>query len=578
MATAVGLNMKITADTAGIGRGMSRTEQLLSGVDKNARSAANSLRAIAVVQVGGALLKGLNSIVGSLTSAANAAVGYANSLRSSIDATAKLAARTGISVEALQGFQVAADLSGVQNLDGAIQRLTISIGDAASGVKGPQEAFARLGLDFNQLAKLKPENQFRAVAAAIANVGNQAEKAAVAADLFGRAGVELLPLFNSNLAEIEARAKRLGIVLSSDQTAAIERMNDSFLLVRRTLDGILGQVLANIADVVTAISEEFLQFVEAFEGINGAQGGNAIADFITKSVLNGIDSFLNVVRVLGNAFLKFADLLGKIAVQVAPLFGIDTRSEAQQRLEGLEQAGGPPPGWRSPATVAEYERTIQELRREVANERAAMQMPDIQAAFNSAIDSALDAAGKVRQRIDDAGKRGPGTDAAGEIGLAGANAAGRSRADATKNSGPAINLLNEITKPVAAFAQQKGLQIGAFAKGMFDGVVERFQKRQSLIEAIDKDIAKVEEDRAKRALEIEGERFDALSRQSNQALNVSDVRSGGISEILRIASGREDPAVEEYRKQLGELKKIDAKLGELRADRVEIVGNGARAA
>jgi hypothetical protein len=69
-----------------------------------------------------------------------------------------------------------------------------------------------------------------------------------------------------------------------------------------------------------------------------------------------------------------------------------------------------------------------------------------------------------------------------------------------------------------------------------------------------------------------------LSRRSNQALQVGDVRSGGISEVLRIASGREDPAVEEYRKQLSELRKIDAKLGELRSDRVEIVGNGARAA
>jgi hypothetical protein len=84
-------------------------------------------------------------------------------------------------------------------------------------------------------------------------------------------------------------------------------------------------------------------------------------------------------------------------------------------------------------------------------------------------------------------------------------------------------------------------------------------------------------DRAKRAAEIEADRLDALSRTSNQALSVSDVRSGGISDILRIATGREDPAIEEYRKQLGELRKIDAKLGELRADRVEIAGNGARA-
>lgn len=104
------------------------------------------------------------------------------------------------------------------------------------------------------------------------------------------------------------------------------------------------------------------------------------------------------------------------------------------------------------------------------------------------------------------------------------------------------------------------------------------EKRLEAVKKADEEIAKVLEDRVNRAVEIEGERFDALSRKSNEALNVGDVRSGGISEILRIASGREDPAIDEYRKQLSELRKIDAKLGELRADRVQIVGNGARAA
>ena len=59
---------------------------------------------------------------------------------------------------------------------------------------------------------------------------------------------------------------------------------------------------------------------------------------------------------------------------------------------------------------------------------------------------------------------------------------------------------------------------------------------------------------------------------------MGDIRSGGISEVLRIATGREDPAIEEYRKQVAELRKIDSKLGELRADKVKIIGGAGRAA
>jgi flagellar biosynthesis GTPase FlhF len=104
------------------------------------------------------------------------------------------------------------------------------------------------------------------------------------------------------------------------------------------------------------------------------------------------------------------------------------------------------------------------------------------------------------------------------------------------------------------------------------------EERLKIIKKADEEIAKVEEERAKRAAEIEGERLDALSRRSNQALSVGDIRSGGISEVLRIATGREDPAIEEYRKQVAELRKIDSKLGELRADKVKIIGGAGRAA
>ncbi len=48
--------------------------------------------------------------------------------------------------------------------------------------------------------------------------------------------------------------------------------------------------------------------------------------------------------------------------------------------------------------------------------------------------------------------------------------------------------------------------------------------------------------------------------------------------MLRIASGREDPAIDEYRKQLAELRKIEQRIGDLRADKVKIIGGAGRAA
>jgi hypothetical protein len=553
MATAVGLNMKMTADTSGLGRGMTRAEKLLQGIDKNARSSARSLRAIATIQIGGALLKGLGSIAGTLNAVTRSAVNYASGLASSIDETAKLAARTGIAVEALQGFQVAADLSGVQNLESAIQRLTITIGDAGAGVKEPQRAFERLGLNFEELAALRPEDQFRQVADAFQGVGTQAEKAAIAADLFGRSGVELLPLFNSNLAEIEARARRLGIVLGREQTAAIERMNDALSLVRKTLDGIVGQVLANIADVVTAITEEFLQFVEAFEGVNGAQGGNAIADFITQSVLNGIEGFLEIVRFVGNGFLTFADILSQVVQKLAPFAGVDLRSEAEQRLATLESRLRPGGPGGVPIVEPAVLEEIARLREQVAKEEEEAAGINIKRFFNTAIDAAQDAAENVRQRLENRDSNA---------------------APAEDVAEPAGNFFGKLADQFIAGAQQRGSQLAAFGQQLVDNVVNPWIEKQRELAKVNDQIAKEQE----RAAEIEAGRLDQLSRVSNEALNVSDVRSGGISEVLRIASGREDPAIDEYRKQLAELRKIEQRIGDLRADKVKIIGGAGRAA
>jgi hypothetical protein len=529
---------------------MTRAEKLLNGIDKNARSSARSLRAIATIQIGGALLKGLGSIAGTLNAVTRSAVNYASGLASSIDETAKLAARTGIAVEALQGFQVAADLSGVQNLESAIQRLTITIGDAGAGVKEPQRAFERLGLNFEELAALRPEDQFRQVADAFQGVGTQAEKAAIAADLFGRSGVELLPLFNSNLAEIEARARRLGIVLGREQTAAIERMNDALSLVRKTLDGIVGQVLANIADVVTAITEQFLQFVEAFEGVNGAQGGNAIADFITQSVLNGIEGFLEIVRFVGNGFLTFADILSQVVQKLALFAGVDLRSEAEQRLATLESRLRPGGPGGVPVVEPAVLEEIARLREQVAKEEEEAAGINIKRFFNTAIDAAQDAAENVRQRLE----------------------------NRDRNAAP----LEDVAAIEAAVAfNEKAWEAGLneFERKFFGldkpdvaaAVNPAIQRIADAIEASEKQ-------RSDRASEIESNRLDNLARASTQALQVNDLRSGGLSEVLRIASGREDPAIEEYRKQLAELRKIEQRIGDLRADKVKIIGGAGRAA
>ena len=76
---------------------------------------------------------------------------------------------------------------------------------------------------------------------------------------------------------------------------------------------------------------------------------------------------------------------------------------------------------------------------------------------------------------------------------------------------------------------------------------------------------------------IVAERQSALGGKSNEALKANDVRSGeGMAQFLALATGREDPAIAEYRKQTKKLDEIRGELRALQTEKVTIL-NGAGA-
>ena len=107
-------------------------------------------------------------------------------------------------------------------------------------------------------------------------------------------------------------------------------------------------------------------------------------------------------------------------------------------------------------------------------------------------------------------------------------------------------------------------------------------KMQKLQQEMAENARKAEEERQKKlgdlnaryaeeSAKIEEDRLDKLAEVNQKALEATDIRSGGISQVLALATGREDPAVSEARAQRKELEKISRELAKL-GGTVEIVG------
>lgn len=119
-----------------------------------------------------------------------------------------------------------------------------------------------------------------------------------------------------------------------------------------------------------------------------------------------------------------------------------------------------------------------------------------------------------------------------------------------------------------------------FQMQMYATQRENEQKLAEANKKIAEEAAKVGEKMAEKQADIDAigaERVDALRGKSNEALKANDIRSSeGMSQFLALATGREDPAIEEYRKQTKKLDEIRAELRALQLEQVTIL-NGAGA-
>lgn len=333
MATVIGVGMQMTANAAGMTKGLSEADRALQLLQKiveqnqqamqrfagestktadSLQNLTGSVRTLSTIEIGRVLLDGFQAIGSALTGAAQSVLTLAGNVANSLDSLNDLSARTGIGVEALQGYSLAAKMAGVDTeaFGVAVQKLGVNIGKA-----NPGDAFDKslraIGLSVTELRSLAPEQQFAAIGEAISQLPTAADRAAAAVQIFGKQGAALAPLFREGAAsidELRARAERLGIIVDETQINNIADMNDGFDLVRATIEGIIGQVVGNLAPAVTAVTDEFLKFIETWQGSEGT-GGTGIANAITDVLLRGAEVLAGVFDSFVGNFDGFVEML-----------------------------------------------------------------------------------------------------------------------------------------------------------------------------------------------------------------------------------------------------------------------------
>ena len=130
---------------------------------------------------------------------------FKGAIEGAIEAKAKLydlSLQTGINVEALSALGKVAKFSNtsLDDVAGASNKLSKALQTQNEDSKGAAQAVASLGLNFDKLKQLSPDQQMLAIAKAMDGFQDGAGKSAAAMLLFGKTGATLLP-FMKELAE-----------------------------------------------------------------------------------------------------------------------------------------------------------------------------------------------------------------------------------------------------------------------------------------------------------------------------------------------------------------------------------------
>lgn len=276
----------------------------LDGIDKKAESVGGTFGKIA-----GGVAKGGAVIAGAGIAAGTALFGVANKTSDAMDRIDKGSQALGMSAESFQEWDFILSQTGgdIDSLKTGMKTMTNMVDDLKKGTKTATDTFDRLGLSVEDLDGLTQEEIFEKTVAALQEVEDVTERAALSNDLFGRSGADLAPLLNAGAGEVDRlkeKAQELGIVMGEDTVKAGVDFKDTLDQLERTVGGLITQAIGPMLPIINGLMQEFIKILPPLMAFIGP-----LVEKLTPVITTLIDRLLPVFLKLFDALLPILDPL-----------------------------------------------------------------------------------------------------------------------------------------------------------------------------------------------------------------------------------------------------------------------------
>ena len=212
---------------------------------------------LANARLGGFARKAGIALAAVTAAAAAAGVAMVRSGLDTIGAQADMAASLKTTVESLQVLTWAGELTGVSmgEIEQSTKKLTTRLSEAAAGSGSAVGALQRLNLTAAELQALPLDQRIVAIQDALNRFVPEAERAAVASDLFGdRAALAFLRIDAGTLREAAKDVQDFGVAVSAADAAQIERTGDAIAKLGLIWLGLTNRLTAAVAPALETVA------------------------------------------------------------------------------------------------------------------------------------------------------------------------------------------------------------------------------------------------------------------------------------------------------------------------------------
>lgn len=330
------LTLSLVAEIGGFTAGMSKAER---EADNKSKAIAKSLQGISVASVA------VGTAIGSvLADGIRAAANAFPALIEQAASFADIADKTGGSAEGFANFAVSAKVAGVEmeTIATASTKLSKALFDVDEESKGAVQGLKALGIDLQTIQALKPDEQIKLVANAFGQFADGANKAAVAQQIFGKSGAELLKFFKDyvdNGGDVN--------ILTAEMIQKADDFADAQARLRAELGLMASAIATNFIDPLNALitiakeaAVEVYNMDSAAAKVGVQSGIKQFAEDTGRALAGAIDYVKQSVR----EFQVLIDFVSQSAKAVRQLGDLNFAGAAQTGADfrakyGLDELG-----------------------------------------------------------------------------------------------------------------------------------------------------------------------------------------------------------------------------------------------